>query len=86
MDVHLRMTPEQYARYQALIERIRKNGHREDRTELMLAALEQLALSGAGAAEPNGITAGPVPVPVRRVQGYVLPGCSSPGAQGTRWG
>jgi 5-methylcytosine-specific restriction endonuclease McrA len=54
MDVHLRMTPEQYARYQALIERIRRNGHREDRTELMLAALEQLALSGAGTAGPNG--------------------------------
>jgi 5-methylcytosine-specific restriction endonuclease McrA len=51
MDVHLRMTPEQYARYQALIERIRKNRHREDRTELMLAALEQLALSGFGAVE-----------------------------------
>jgi 5-methylcytosine-specific restriction endonuclease McrA len=44
MDVHLRMTPEQYARYQALIEAIRKRGRREDRAELVLAALEQLAL------------------------------------------
>lgn len=60
MYIHFRMTPEQYARYQALIEAVRKRGHREDRTELMLAALEQLALSAVEEAAPRdaGKTAG----------------------------
>lgn len=51
MDVHLRMSPEQYARYQALIEGIRKRGRREDHIELLLAALEQLAMGDSGAGE-----------------------------------
>ena len=35
--------PEQYARYEALVERARKNGERGSREELLLAALDQLA-------------------------------------------
>jgi hypothetical protein len=46
MDVHLRMTGEQYARYQALIEAIRKQEMRGNRTELVLAGLERLVLEG----------------------------------------
>ena len=43
MDLHLRLTAEQYARYQALMEALAKGGDR-DKAELLLAGLEQLAL------------------------------------------
>jgi hypothetical protein len=61
MDVHFRMTPEQYARYQALIESIRKRGRREDRTELLLAALEQLALGSPVSSSRRSAAAPPDP-------------------------
>jgi hypothetical protein len=46
-------TPEQYARYEALVERARKSGKRGSREELLLAALEQLA----GHAESSRVSA-----------------------------
>jgi hypothetical protein len=73
MDVHFRMTPEQYARFQALVEAIRKRGRREDRTELMLAALEQLALDDAGRVADD---AKPSPGPK---DGLLAPGRQAPG-------
>jgi hypothetical protein len=46
MDVHVRMTSEQYARYQALLEALRKQRHSGPQAELLLAGLEQLVLAG----------------------------------------
>jgi 5-methylcytosine-specific restriction endonuclease McrA len=43
VSVTFDFTPEQYARYEALVERARKSGERGSREELLLAALEQLA-------------------------------------------
>jgi 5-methylcytosine-specific restriction endonuclease McrA len=40
------MTSEQYARYQALMEALRKRRHTGQQVELLLAGLEQLALAG----------------------------------------
>jgi hypothetical protein len=42
VPVTMGFTPEQYARYEALVERARKNGERGTREELLLAALGQL--------------------------------------------
>jgi len=50
VDVHARFSPEQYARYEALLEKLRKNGERGSREELILAGLEALVTSpGTGA-------------------------------------
>jgi hypothetical protein len=57
VDLHLRFTPDQYARYEALMEKLRKKGARESREELLLAGLEELALSEDSAREfPRGNT------------------------------
>lgn len=44
--VHLRFSPEQGARYEALLEAARKQGARGEREELLLAALETLVTGG----------------------------------------
>lgn len=48
MDLHVRMTAEQYARYQALVKVLRKGRVKEDKAELLLAGLEQLVLGATG--------------------------------------
>ena len=58
VDLHLRLSPEQYARFEALGEALRKRGERSPREEVLLAGLEALleerqrgAEEAAGAAE-----------------------------------
>jgi hypothetical protein len=69
------MTPEQYARHQALIEAIRKGGRREDRAELVLAALEQLALCDPERSSRLSATACPAAPPsVRHADGAGIKG------------
>jgi 5-methylcytosine-specific restriction endonuclease McrA len=83
MDVHLRMTPEQYARYQALIETIRKRGRREDRTELVLAALEQMALGCSEQSSRLSAIASPAaPRSLRNTDGIPDQGGPAPSAPG----
>jgi hypothetical protein len=66
VDLHLRFTPDQYARYEALMEKLRKKGARESREELLLAGLEELALSEDSAREfPRGNTKSPYQVNVQ---------------------
>lgn len=43
VTVQLKFTPEQYARYEALLELLRRQGARDARVELLLEALESLA-------------------------------------------
>lgn len=45
-DIHLRVAPEQAARFEALLEAARKQGARGDRAELLLAGLEALVTGG----------------------------------------
>jgi 5-methylcytosine-specific restriction endonuclease McrA len=47
VDVHARFSPEQYARYEALLETLRKKGQKGSREELLLAGLEALAVHAA---------------------------------------
>ena len=55
VDLHLRFSPDQYARYEALMEKLRKKGARESREELLLAGLEELVRSEDSAREfPRG--------------------------------
>jgi hypothetical protein len=42
VDVSVRFTPEQYARYEGFLEKLRKQGCRESREELLLGGLEAL--------------------------------------------
>ena len=52
VTLSLRFTPEQYARYEAILEKLRKHGERGAREELILAGLEALLVdAGSGAAE-----------------------------------
>ncbi len=61
VDVRLRFTPEQYARYEALMEAATMGGRTQSREETLLAALESLAAGGgdftrvksASASEPE---------------------------------
>ena len=60
VTVSVTFTPEQYARYEALLETIRKRGNRRDssvramdRAELLLAALSDLAENLEGGTRPN---------------------------------
>ncbi len=60
VTMSMSFTPEQYARYEALMETIRKRGHRRgssvrgmDRAELLLAALNDLAEGLDGEAKPE---------------------------------
>lgn len=46
VDVRLRFTPEQYARFEALLEAATKGGHAHSREETLLAALESLVAGG----------------------------------------
>jgi hypothetical protein len=46
VGLHLRFSPAQYARYEALMEKLRKMGGRGSREELLLAAMETAVLSG----------------------------------------
>ena len=53
VTLSLRFTPEQYARYEAILERLRKRGERGPREELILAGLEALLVeAGSGTAAP----------------------------------
>ncbi len=54
VSVNLRFSPEQFARWEALLEKIRKQGQSESREELILAALLE-ASNGAGV--PRGTAA-----------------------------
>jgi hypothetical protein len=47
VDLHLRLSPAQYARYEALMEKLRRLGGRGSREELLLAAMESAVLAGA---------------------------------------
>jgi len=53
VDVHARFSPEQYARYEALMETLRKRGETGPREELLLAGLERLASSGDRRSPPQ---------------------------------
>ena len=53
VDVHVRMTAEQYARYQALMEALTKGGAAGDKAERILAGLEQLALGAQESKNPG---------------------------------
>ncbi len=46
VDVRLRFTPEQYARFEALLAPATKGGHAHSREETLLAALESLVVGG----------------------------------------
>jgi hypothetical protein len=51
VHLDLRLTPEQYARYEALMEALRKRGKRQSREEIVLAGLE--AVVGEDLGDPN---------------------------------
>ena len=53
VDLHVRMTAEQYARYQALMEALGKGRVKGDKAELLLAGLEQLVLGVQRDADPR---------------------------------
>jgi 5-methylcytosine-specific restriction endonuclease McrA len=52
VDVHARFSPEQYARYETLMEALRKKGEKSSREELLLAGLEALAAGVSPADRP----------------------------------
>lgn len=56
--VTLEMTPEQFARYEALLEKLAKTGHQESRAEQILQGLETLVGRGE---DPADAPANPVP-------------------------
>ena len=53
VTLSLRFTPDQYARYEAMMEKLRKNGTRGSREDLLLAGLEALIAAGEDAAAWN---------------------------------
>jgi len=53
VDLHARFSPEQYARYEALMEMLRKRGETGSREELFLAGLETLAAGGDRVSPPQ---------------------------------
>jgi len=57
-SVHLRFSPEQGARYEALLEAARKRGAREGREDLLLAGLEALVVPGTAGLEVAGEAGG----------------------------
>jgi len=66
VDLSFRLSPLEYARYEALIEALRKAGERGSRNEVLLAALEALvvdrrASTGTGTVEATGATDPPPP-------------------------
>lgn len=62
VEMSLKFTPEQYARYEALLELLRRRGVRDERVEVLLGGLEALAAetaAGKGRKEPkNGADSG----------------------------
>ncbi len=51
VDLTFRFSPEEYARYEALMEKARKKGERGSRERVLLAALERLVVAGSEAAD-----------------------------------
>jgi hypothetical protein len=94
VPVMIDFTPEQYARYETLVERARKNGEKGTRGELLLAALEVLAGeaqssrldSTTDAAEPPAPTHTRMPESQPRYQVVVTqcPDCGRAEAQTSR--
>ena len=61
VTLSLRFTPDHYARYEAMMEKLRKNGKRDSREDLLLAGLEALVAAGENEAAQDlrgGSTAG----------------------------
>jgi hypothetical protein len=85
----LKLAPEQHARLQALLETLRKCGHRESREELVLAALSELASEAGESSRLD--SAPPYQIVVYRCEvcgGAALPDghrCAQPGCRNTRF-
>lgn len=65
------LSAEQYGRWEALVERLRKAGHRESREELLLAALAALLDEGVSARQTAGSALAPGEEPTTRPRGRV---------------
>jgi len=62
VSVNLRFSPEQFARWEAMLEKLRKQGPGESREELALAALAELVETSDGEGVPRGTAASPYQV------------------------
>lgn len=88
VQVSLRLTPEQLARYEALVELLRRRGFREKREELLLAGMESLAAEtdprpkasttkrGMGAEGPESEATRPLAPPPYQVHVRLCPSCA----------
>jgi 5-methylcytosine-specific restriction endonuclease McrA len=86
VDLTLRLTPEQYARYEALLEKTRKSGEKGSREEVLLAALERLVGAGDEAGARGNAVCTRVHIPQPRYQVVVTqcPDCRRAEAQTSR--
>jgi predicted RNA-binding Zn-ribbon protein involved in translation (DUF1610 family) len=74
VDVRLRFTPEQYARFEALLETATRDGHAHSREETLLAALESLAAGGGDFTREKSASES-IPAPRYHVTVHQCPDC-----------
>ncbi len=89
VTVSFRLSPELYARYQAIVETLRKRGRRDSREALVVGALEALVTGGAQSIETPGGAVDPAPTDPGEEAGEAKPrsrvssstACAYPGTQ-----